>query len=127
MNKELKGYLMSGVYGIGTGLLIVAAFALMLMMLAKTADAHDTVRTYDARLGEQDRSMNYRLVDTVEGHVEYVVLEVNALVTFQCEETNLYLTALMENIAKHIAADPTNGYMYKGALLTIREAWCDAE
>ena len=110
---------------LGLGAIVLIVVGLIAIMAVVSAD--ESVRTYPARLGEQDRSLNYPTTDATETVVlEYVVdPEGDPLViTDSCAETNDYLLYMMKHIAKRIAENPDLGYLYETTLITIRGAWC---
>lgn len=109
--------------GAGTVLLVFA----ILIAITQLVMADEAVRTYPARLGEQDRSLNYP-IETTEHLVEYhsgVIIDSTAEVTaLPCDTSNTYLLYMLHDIAKQIAKNPELGYIYKDAILTIHGAWC---
>ncbi len=115
-------YLMLGLL---KGMLYVAAIAALLIVAFRLVSGGEAVPTYEAQLGEQDRSLDYDPPpQIIVEHTHEIVTEVGHLVRFQCDETNLYLIAMMEHIASNIAKAPELGYLYQDAILTIQEAWC---
>ncbi len=113
--------------GLGTIALVVLLITALIAAVSVVL-ADESVRTYPARLGEQDRSLNYPIETTehlVEYHAVTITDGVETLHGMQCQRTNMYLLYMMKDIAAQIAKHPDLGYLYKGALLAIRESWCN--
>ncbi len=120
---KLRTYVGWFLLGFGAPTLVVV----ILVVLAAIATADESTRTYPARLGEQDRSLNYKYTDSSGMEFEHVIIldqDVGPLRDPQCERTNAYLLFVMKDIAARIAKDPNIGYLYETTLLTIRGAWC---
>ncbi len=125
VGKGIKNFILMGLAGVGTGIVLM----IILVLLVRVVVADEVVAIREARLGEQDRSLNYRPAPV---HIVYGITdamryenEVESLTSFQCGETNLYLLAMVENIAHNIALYPDLGHIYEDTLLIIREAWCE--
>ena len=113
--------------GIFLGALAVAVIVVALFACVGVVMADETTAVRPARLGEQDRRITgYEApIHVAEEHSHEILQEVDSLIEFQCTETNLYLMAMLEYIAKSIARNPELGYIYKDAIVAIRESWCD--
>lgn len=115
------------VKGVFLGALTVTVIVVALFACVGAVMADETTAVRPARLGEQDRRITgYEApVHVAEEHSHEIVLEVDSLIEFQCMETNLYLMAMLEHIARRIARNPELGYIYKDAIIAIRESWCE--
>ncbi len=121
---DILGGIKAFVKGLLVGLLSGAVIVTILLTLAQVVRADESISTREARLGEQDRSLNYKYTDSSGVEFEHVII-LGTVSTAQCEQTNQYLTYTMERIAKYIAQNPELGYIYKDALLSIRRHWCE--
>ncbi len=124
--------ILGGVKSLAVGFLMGLGVILLVGMIAffvvGVVTADESVRTYPARLGEQNRSLNYPTITqeyVTEYHAHISEDSVASLEGSSCAQTNMYLLYMMKDIAKQIAKNPDLGYIYKSALLTIRESWCN--
>lgn len=108
---------------------------LILTFLIGTAVGQESIATRPARLGEQDRSLNYPTQPVPHYQSQEHVYEfyafraedniaLGASIVQGCQQRNIHLRYLLVDIAKHIARNPTLGYIYKGAIQAIHDAWC---
>ncbi len=105
---------------------IIILFVMGITSLNK-AFADDTVATREARLGEQDRSLNYEAsgqplgavieVDNPSGHITFVEPEC-------CSMYNAQLMETVRLLAERIIEDPANTHIYVEALEVVQDAWC---
>lgn len=123
----MLGGLWNLIKGIFMGALTVAVIVFIVVSCVGIVMGDETIATRPARLGEQDRRITgYEApIHMAEEHTHEIIQEVDSLVEFQCTETNLYLLAMLEYIARSIARNPDLGYIYKDAIVAIRESWCD--
>ena len=123
---DIIGGVKSFVGGLLVGILSGAVLVMILLTIAQVVRADEGVSTREARLGEQDRSLNYKAPHYIADiHTYEVIREVESLTTFQCKETNLYLVYMVERIAGYIAQNLELGFIYKDALMSIRSHWCE--
>ncbi len=115
------------------GFLFTLGALLLLTAIIGSAVAQDAVPTYPARLGEQDRSFNYKGEPHYQSHEheqEYFAYIVEAEASqaantiLACAQHNLYLRYMLVDVAKQIAKNPKLGYIYKDAIQTIHNSWC---
>jgi hypothetical protein len=114
------------------GFIFTLGALLIITFVAGEAFGQDqTVATRPATLGEQDRSLNYKgqphyqSEEHAQEHQAYLVeRESSRTRALACHERNLYLHYMLVDIAKAIARNPELGYIYKGALQSIRDSWC---
>ncbi len=112
-------------------ILTVMALGILLAVIG-AAIAQDSVRTYPARLGEQDR----RLVTEQPGygaprHVnQYIVsiaeddIQRTASSRMACKQQNLYLHYLLVDLAKYLGQNPNQGDLFENAIQSIHDSWC---
>lgn len=119
MMRLIGTYIVWGGAGLITGLLLAA---LLFMAIGAIAHADDAVRP--ARLGEQDRSLNYKSPGVT--HTEEIVYVYDTPMPpgRDCATWNHTLVAKIRMIARSIARDPENGHFYYGAIVTIWGMWC---
>ncbi len=103
---------------VGFGIAIVL---FLLLSAIGNAIADEAVRP--ARLGEQNRTLNY--VSPTVIVVEEVVVYEYIPITRDCATRNAHRVATLEMIAKRIAAKPHLGYIWKQAILSIQSSWCN--
>ena len=102
--------------GLFVGFMIAVILLFGLGFVSDAIAQDQTVATREARLGEQDRSLNYkpseiREVEVWVTEVEFVPLDVG------CERLNADLTAKIEMIAAFIAKHPDTGHVFQDALI----------
>ncbi len=98
----------------------------------KAADAQESVATYPATMGEQDRRLvteqpHYGApvhVGQYEAALAIWDVERTAASRMACKEQNLYLYYLLVDLAKSMAKHPELHAIYKPAVQTIHDAWC---
>ncbi len=110
-------------------LFTLAALMLLLSVIGVAVAQDQTVATREARLGEQDRSMNYKGQPHYqsEGHI----IEFNAYVinrslpdSGECQDRNMYLHYALIDMAKMIARNPALGPALKDVIQRIHDSWC---
>lgn len=123
-------FIISIVAMFGFGLVVSVLLFLGLGLVAKAFGAEATP-TYEATIGQQNRSLNYKTAadNTVQAAREYYIpgrARLDTLQKSRCQERNRHLILLVSQIASYIAADPEHGYIFVGALQTIHDNWCIA-
>jgi hypothetical protein len=127
--KQLWEVIVAGVLGF---LFIMAAAMVLSTILSSVVSAQDpVVAVREARLGEQNRSFNYPLRPQIasedsgrEEYEAYQVVRATDASRSSCAQTNMHLRYMLLDVAKHIARDPTLGYIYEGAIQAIHDSWC---
>ncbi|KKN65447.1 hypothetical protein LCGC14_0481670 [marine sediment metagenome] len=117
-------------FTLGFVLTIVAVGVLFTVIGA--ALAQESVRTYPARLGEQDRRLVTEQPDYGTPHHvnQYIVsiieddIERTASSKMACRQQNLYLHYLLVDLAKYLGRNPHQGELFKPAIQSIHDAWC---
>ncbi len=105
---------------IATGILIAIAGSVL---------AQDSVRTYPARLGEQDRRLVTEQPRPEQAN-QYTVavaeedIAQTASSRMACRQQNLYLHYMLVDLAKNLALHPEFAEIYRPAIVSIHDAWC---
>lgn len=94
------------------------------IFVAKNVSAQEAIPTRPATLGEQNRSLSYQ---PQERTIIEVIIEAddNYVSILNCARYNRKRLAMLKMIAARIAERPEHGHLYKNAILSIRESWCD--
>lgn len=99
------------------GGLIAGVVLLLLLGIAIKAVADDAVRP--ARLGEQDRSLDYKEPETIT-----IYVQVEDIGIASCKARNSELVATVQMIVDHMIARPESAHMWESALVSIHTMWC---
>ncbi len=117
-------------FTLGFGLTVMAVG--LILFVVGHALGQESVRTYPASLGEQDR----RLVTEQPGYGtpshthQYIVsvieddIERTAASKMSCRQANLYLHYLLVDLAKYLGRNPDQGELFKPAIQSVHDAWC---
>ncbi|MEE8599030.1 MAG: hypothetical protein V3S69_05925, partial [Dehalococcoidales bacterium] len=103
---------------------IIILFVMGITSLNK-AFADETVTTREARLGEQDRSLNYKA--GTPGAVIEVGNPSGPITLVEPECCSMYNKQLVETVrllTERIIKDPANAHIYVEALEVVEDAWC---
>ncbi len=118
------------IVGMFIGGLAVTLFVLFLFIFANMAFGDESVSTRPARLGEQDRSLNYKYTDSSGVEFEHVIVlsdttaDTLAEDMRWCRERNERLTVSKEYIAEYVKKWPKHAHFFAEALKVIEETWC---
>lgn len=132
MIKKERSVFTDLILGLTKGFLVTVGIIIAILWLASKALAQDSVRTYPASLGEQDRRLvteqpRYGTPDHVDQYIVSLANEgIEQTVSSQmaCKHQNLYLHYLLVDLAKYLARSPHQAELFKPAITGIHDAWC---
>ncbi len=114
----IRGFLKGGLWAIGV--FIVA------LIIGRVVLADETVAVREARLGEQDRSLNYKYTDTAGIEFEHMITLVveKELEDIDCADINATLQASKDYAEERIKEKPEYKRVWAEILEMIEENWC---
>lgn len=122
--KKFGAVILAGILGF---IFTLGAMLIITGVIGAAMAQDQTTATRPARLGEQNRSMNYQGTPETYEDFAYIVEAESTASTdtdVSCQQHNVYLRYMLVDIAKTIARNPKIGYIFKGAIQTINDSWC---